>query len=473
MNRLINIIIMNRLIFCVVFISFLLVSIFSCSSNSPVSDDSDEFVKVNYVISDSAIINPERGFYSHYEFSTTNSNVLTPSIVKSVRAKGNSLLLTIYYLKDFKDKPISNEFLSRLETNMKALRDGGCKCVLRFAYSSSESEKPWDAPQDIVLNHIQQITPYLIEYSDVIYVMEAGFIGVWGEWYYTTHFNMTLTTPEDYAPRRAVLDALLQALPTERMICVRTPKFKLKCFNLNYSDTITLATAFNQSDLSRIACHNDCFLASSNDVGTFSNSQERAFWEAETKYVVMGGETCGLSSYSGCDNAVLQMEKYHWSYLNSDYHPSVLNGWKTNGCMEEITKRLGYRLSLTEGKFSKNPEAGKDFEVKLKIKNTGFASPMNPRNVELIFISKSDSSQKFICQINVDPRFWFAGGQYEINIKYPLPLEMKSNEYNVYLNLPDPKSILANRPEFSIHLANNNVWDNNTGYNKIYSLKVN
>ena len=89
------------------------------------------------------------------------------------------------------------------------------------------------------------------------------------------------------------------------MISVRYPVAKLFTFNINYTDTITRKTAYNESDLSRIAFHNDCFLADIDDMGTFGeNPDYRKFWEWETKYVAMGGETCKLSEYSNCENAV-------------------------------------------------------------------------------------------------------------------------------------------------------------------------
>ena len=458
--------------FNTILILFSLFLSFSCNNNNPVPDDG--LLDVSYEESDSTILNPERGFYSQQEFNPSNmSKVLNVSTVKMQRTMGRTLILTMYYLNQFRDKPISNEFLSIIGTNMKALREGGCKCILRFAYTSSESDKPWDAPQDIVLQHIQQIAPYLIEYSDVISVVQAGFVGVWGEWYYTTNFIMSPYTQDEYAPRKAVLDALLLSLPKERMICVRTPVFKVKCFNITYNDTISQATAFNQSDLSRIACHNDCFLADASDMGTFMNSQQMTFWEKESRYTAMGGETCQLSGYSVCSNALKQMEKYHWSYLNSGYNGAVINDWKTNGCMNEINNRLGYRFVLTQGKFTEKPVAGKEFISTLTVKNVGFASPYNPRDVKLVFISKTDMTDKYTVNLDCDPRKWFAGGEYTIDVKYTLPQEMKGKEYVVYLNLPDPKETLANRPEFSIRLANKKVWSESTGLNKLLTITVN
>lgn len=457
--------------FTILALLFPVLSIFSCDKKPPVIEE-DFLTKVTYTESSEIFVNPERGFYNHQEFNTKTSKVLTLSAVETQRKMGTSLILTIYYMYDFKDKPITEEFLQRIETNMNTLREGGSKCVLRFAYTSSENDKPWDASQEIVLQHIEQLKPILQKHSDVIYVMEAGFVGVWGEWYYTSNFGMTLTNPEDYAPRRTVLDALLAALPQERMICVRTPQFKLKCFDITASDTITRQTAYNGSNLSRIAAHNDCFLASSNDMGTFTNNTQRDFWQADSKYVIMGGETCGVSSFSTCENALVQMEKYHWSYLNSGYHGTVLGNWKSQGCYDEIARRMGYRLVLKEGKFSPVAEANKEFIAKIKIENRGFAAPANPRLLELIFVSTKDSKDKYIVKLFDDPRFWFGGEVHTIEAKYTLPLEMQGKEYAMYLNLPDPKPLLNGRPEYSIRFANENIWDESTGYNKIHTINV-
>lgn len=460
----------NKLFITLLIILLAIVS--NACDKKPSGDENDLLKKVTYTESSEILINPERGFYHHVEFNTRNSNTLSLSTVAAQRKLNRSLILTIYYMYDFRDKPITEEFLERIVTNMNVLREGGSKCVLRFAYTSSEKDKPWDAPQELVLQHIQQLKPIIQEHADVIFLMEAGFVGVWGEWYYTSNFGMTLSTPEDYAPRRSVLDALLSALPPERMICVRTPVFKLRCFDIGYGDTLTLQTAYNGSDLSRIAGHNDCFLASSNDMGTYSNNSQREFWQAESRYTAMGGETCGVSSYSVCENALEQMEKYHFTYLNSGYHQTVLANWKTEGCYSEIETRMGYRFVLTEAHFTPQAEAGKEFVAKIRIKNVGYAAPVNPRGLELVFVSKQNNNQKYIVKLDNDPRFWLAGGEYLINTTYTLPLQMAGEEYDLFLNLPDPQPLLYGKPEYSIRLANEDVWDENTGYNKIYNFSV-
>lgn len=428
--------------------------------------------KVDFAESDAIIFNPERGFYKFAEFTSSNSNVQTVSGLNAHIEEGRSLIYNTYTMPDYRDKLIPQVFLDRIKTNMQALREAGLKTVLRFRYTNSESQKPWDPTAELVDEHIQQLTPIFQEYADVIYILEAGFIGVWGEWYYTDNFIFQ-PKQDEYAPRRAVLDALLSALPKKRMVAVRYPAAKLFSYDITVSDTLTLQRAYDGSDLSRVAFHNDCFLADQDDRGTFGGRRSfRNYWASESKYVGMGGETCQLSSFSECSNALLDMAKYHWSFLNESYHPSVISDWKTKGCMAEIQKRLGYRFVLTDGKFPEQAIAGEEFQVDLNLKNVGFAAPFNPRGVEIILVSKT-SKQEYKLKLDNDPRFWFPEESVNIKTSFGIPRDIAVGEYDLYLNLPDPEPTLYGNPKFSIQLANENVWDEEKGYNKIYSVLIN
>lgn len=466
---------MKRLFISLFFIPTLLLTFCSDRVSSkeeaalPPSNPSEQLEKVTYRPSGEVICNPERGFFTHQEYSTDNDHTITPGFLKECRNKGMSLIFTAYYMKAFRDKLISEDYLQRIRNNMLVLRKGGVKSILRFAYTSSEDDKPWDAPWGLTEQHIQQLRPIFEEFSDVICVLEAGFVGVWGEWYYTDHYNYQ-PKKEEYGPRRKVLNALLNVMPKDRMISVRYPVAKLFTFKINYTDTITWGTAYNGSDLSRISFHNDCFLADTDDMGTFGeNSDYRKFWEWETKYVAMGGETCQLSEYSNCKNAVTDLGKYHWSYINIDYHPGVINQWEDEQCMNEIKKRLGYRFTLSEGYFTKKGEIGCPYEVVLKLQNTGWASPFNPRDVEIVFIHKKEKENKYKIKLKEDPRFWFPNEQHTIKAKFKLPESMPSGEYDIYLNLPDPKPTISSRWEYSIQLANKDVWNKQYGYNRIHN----
>ena len=434
----------------------------------PVVIDTDGLTKISFTESTDDFANPERGFYYPYEYSSAKTT--SASSFKANRTEYRTLVLQEYWLVSFMSGDISSDFLNCVRKNLENARSAGVKCILRFGYkhNSENEKKPWDAEQDIVLRHIQQLKPILQDNSDVILCVQAGFVGVWGEWYYTDHFGMNPTSDSDYEPRRKVLNALLDALPANRQVAVRTPTFKMKIYHLELGDTLTCATAYQNTPKARVCGHNDCFVAASDDWGTFQDDTERRYWEADTKYTIMGGETCATSSYSKCNNAPKQMELQHWTYLNIGYNEDVLDSWTSGGCMPEVKKRLGYRLVMRNAWITPNITAGCDVRAVFSISNVGYAAPINPRGLELVLVdSKGNKTVKTVTTEN--PRLWLAGKTrlFEVDFKAPA----KGN-YTLYLNLPDPESTLHDNPYYSIRLANNNVWQESTGYNKITTFEV-
>ena len=124
------------------------------------------------------------------------------------------------YLTEFADKPVSEEKLSLLQESLDNLRRRGLKAVLRFAYERDMGLK--EGPTlDWILRHIDQLQPLLRRNVDVIYVLQAGFIGAWGEWH-----SAARIAQDDYVARAAIIKRLLEALPEERMLQVRVPKYK-------------------------------------------------------------------------------------------------------------------------------------------------------------------------------------------------------------------------------------------------------
>jgi hypothetical protein len=256
------------------------------------------------------------------------------------------------------------------------------------------------------------------------------------------------------------------------MICVRYPAAKMMMFDLLPADSVTVTTAFNESDLSRVAMHNDCFVSTANDTGTFFGETERDFWNKESRYLIMGGETCNLTKYSVCDNTITRMEDNHFTYLNEDYNGRVIAGWKTGNCYDEIDQRLGYRLSLTSAYFTEEPSVDKPLDVALFINSNGFAGPMNPRDMEIVFVEKGGSGSPIRIKTDIDPRFWFAGQTHGMKLSLDISKLSAGKTYNVYLNLPDPETALNTRPEYSIRLANKNMWDEATGYNFLREITL-
>ncbi|WP_158233232.1 DUF4832 domain-containing protein [Reichenbachiella sp. 5M10] len=425
---------------------------------------------VTYESHDLIIPNPERGFYHHTEVHTGgNYNFLDLETLSSYQSNESiTQILRVIYLEEFRNSPISNEYLNNIRKDLSTVRSAGLKCIIRFAYSTGTSAPYNDATPEIVQTHIEQIKPILRENADVIAVMQAGFIGTWGEWYYTDHFATSpgVINEDSWNDRKEVVFGLLDALTPDRMLQIRTPGYKMKIFDSE--EAIDESIAFENTYRSRLGHHNDCFVASSSDFGTYINPDlEKPYLNQETLYTPMGGETCALASpYSDCDNSSNELARFHWSYINRDYNADVLNEWDNQGCFDEITLKIGYRHELLAGTYTESVQPGGTFSFDLDLQNTGYANPYNPRDIEII-LRNQDSKEEYVIEPDTDIRTWPLGENINLSLSAGIPNEMTEGNYDLLLNLPDPYETLHNDPRYSIQMANTGVWEAETGYNKL------
>ena len=140
--------------------------------------------------------------------------------------------------------------------------------------------------------------------------------------------------------------------------------------------------------------------------------------------------------------------------------------WQTGGCMDAIKKNLGYRFVLQNAIFPVAPtKAGTQLAFTVNLKNIGYASPYNPRTIKLVMRNKINSKE-FVFDINIDIRKWHTGS-VTFNAKIVTDPGMPAGDYDLYLFMPDTSESLAQRSEYAIRLANENVWEEATGYNSL------
>ena len=398
------------------------------------------------------LTNPERGLYLQFT-SQAESDPLDLQAVKALRDQNISLTLRLYYLKTFRDRPLSDKQLNMIRDDFAILREAGVKCVLRFAYSQGIGEP--DAPIDLVLKHLDQLKPILTDNADVIATVQTGFVGAWGEWHASTN---DLAEPVN---AKKIVHKWLESIPESRTIQLRTPRQKWMV--LDRKTPIKQTEAHTSAPVARIGHHNDCFISSETDVGTYEDiAFEKNYLAKETAYLPMGGETCALTKFAQSDNARKEMQNLHFSYLNLGYHPEVLDLWRTEGFLPEVRRRLGYRLSLESIDYQPANTIGKDWPVTITLTNTGFAAPYNPRNARLI-LAATDGQAEHMIEFDSDPRTWLPKNSIKIGHNAPLPASVTPGKYRLLFALPDPEPRLQDRPEFAIQLANPGLWDNNTG----------
>ncbi len=426
--------------------------------------------EVQYTESESNIANPERGFYQHTEVHTESYGNLNAETLAGYRVNQSiTQILRVFYLEAFRDRPITEDYLNNMQIDFAAARQAGIKVIVRFAYSQGTGTPYNDAQPSVVFMHIQQLKDVLRQNADVIAVMQAGFVGTWGEWYYTEGFagnGPSDISPQNYADRAQVIDELLQALPKDRMVQIRTPGYKMRIFDTQ--EPINTQEGHSGTNRARLGHHNDCFVASSSDFGTYRDQDlEKPYLEAETTYLPMGGETCAVAPpYSDCDNSMSELERFHWSYLNIAYNRDVLDVWRNQGCFDEVELRLGYRYVMNSASITNSSKPNSSFTFNLNLTNKGYASPYNPRDVEVILKNKV-TNEEYAHQLNEDPRFWPIGSDFSIQFTAGLPADIAEGDYQVYLKLGDPYPTLSDNPSFSIQMANDNIWNSELGYNDL------
>ena len=420
--------------------------------------------------------NPERGLYHYTELRSPNTGLSVEQLTGYREQESITLIYRIFYLEDFRDQPISEEYLATVRQDFATMRAAGIKCVLRFAYTdkfvNGFDNPPYnDAPPlDLLLEHVDQLAPIIRANVDVVAVMQAGFIGTWGEWYYsdlyTTSGNLEQPSESDWANRGSLIDKLLQILPPSRMVQVRYPVAKFAL--IDSEEPLTAEEAYQNTPRARIAHHNDCFVSSVTDVGTYKDLEpEKAFLEQDSRYLAVGGETCALSPpTSDCPNAEAELARFHWSYLNVDYNTDVLDAWETQGCWDNIIRKLGYRLRLTEATIQNQARAGDAFSLELSLVNEGYASPYNPRQVNIV-LRNTETGETFVHRTDEDPRRWLPGAPITLTLEAGIPAGVADGTYDVLLHLADPEPAVTARPEYAIRLANPDVWEPATGYNAL------
>jgi len=191
----------------------------------------------SYTVSTDNFPNPERGFY-HYSTSgsTSSYSFVSASTLSSYRAQNISVIQRLFYLTQFTSTPISAAFLDNMQTDFNTIRNSGMKVMIRFAYSQSESAAVLDATKAQILAHIQQVAPIIQANKDVIATYQYGWIGCWGENYYTSQVadfgngDYTQYTTTQWANRKEVLDAMINATPLEIPIQVRYLYYKQKLY---------------------------------------------------------------------------------------------------------------------------------------------------------------------------------------------------------------------------------------------------
>lgn len=456
------------------------------------------------------LVNPDRGY--HLECRYFADNLINPFNGSQIYPKGfiedceneyaskggsTTLVQQYIYLSKYANREIDEQGLQNIQKIFDGLREHGYKAILRFAYNwwgenqynsnwrNEEEQEPW------VYKHIEQLTPILQQNIGLIAVMQAGFIGRWGEWH-----NTTLASNQN--AKNKIVSGLLKAIGEPYNIEMRYPTQK---------NDLTLE---DETGRSRLGYCNDYFTAGEHSHAPGNDFVPGDQWynqvSDEAHNVYISGEIpyaedseWGLHELISRNVTLKVFRDHHYSAfdITQNYGLNIYS-WKNNKVTpssltsnkilfdesyfmdgdehvartyyEFVRDHLGYRINVKNVELT--PSSG-SLSYKIDLTNTGFATVMNPKEVYLVAISEDGREVKEIKKLDANPRDWQPYDVVSKDFKaltYTLEgtadVAGLSGKYKVGIWMPEVASNLKYNSKYAVKFAVSNLmtpWNDEAG----------
>lgn len=423
------------------------------------------------------------------------------------RCDGVAIAQAYGYLDRYMDSEIPAEALEAIQRSFDRAREAGIKFLLRFAYGHDDNQF---ASPDLarILSHMDQLAPLIQRNADVIYVLQCGFLGAWGEFHSSAN-----GIDRKIECTSAVVRKTLEILPAGAFAQMRRGEYKRRNLEaLNALELLDARIAFTQRPAARIGFFNDATLANYWDAGTWTEAPfgqpgcpEFDRITAEAPFMPVDGElfwTGPMAQRNGDGIYCAERLRLHhyttFSYVHSYSQldkahgvPHTIDDWKAwpvseaalrakrlpvsdgyftgagetpvvvRTAFEYIRDHLGYRLELQAAEWPDEAAAGQEFTLSCALINRGFSTPIKRRVAHVLLFNAAGD----VVEIPTDAtaQAWqpyrpgdadFAPLTHPVTATVRLPDHLKAGEWRVALWLPDAAESLRLRPEYAIRLAN-------------------
>ena len=374
--------------------------------------------------------------------------------------------------------PLSAAMLTEMNTRIAAFAGSGIRLMVRFTYNFGPiGPGAMDAPIDVISKHIDQVAPILLQNRDLIFALEAGFIGTWGEWHDSTNGNDTA------AAHKVVLDKEISYFKGVFPILVREP-----------GDLIQYNGGLTPSQW--LGLHDDYYASNSTDAGTFVNcdssagfcvpqytsDQLRSYAATVSATTMFGGEFGAVyPTLQSCSPLDEYSYTYHAQSIN--LQPSAIGTELENeGCALSFYNKVGTRIELQEATIDGSPSANGQLHLALTLANTGYGRVIRPHPVTLLFISSGKIVAQFPISLgDMDLRQLEASSTpvpqtYKIDVTLP-PDFPTSGLVSTVLLIPDPAPSLTPQPAYALPLNSldqddSPIFNPTTGYNLLATFNA-
>jgi len=460
-----------------------------------------------------AIDNPERGFRFYFALRASNltdafsgadySGDFTAALQGDETAYGSNkvrLVQLYFYLPEYINTPISSTAMANMQRIFDFCKLNHFKVLLRFALrvnNQSGIENLGNIDYCLGL-----LTPLMQQNESVIYAVQAGFLGLWGEWHDSGLDNF----PNE---RALFLRQLLTAVPASRKIQVRETAYKnatLPAFSglITYDNGAHYLndswSALPPDQANRIGFHDDWFVLDQGSNPEWDYKYpDPDFFQVQTEgpNTTVDGEVPPTSDFSTValgNNAgwyaARRMRAHGYTSFNIIGNWDInINAWRNqliypsqfradntlvtddyfldnNGnetgriAFQYIRDHLGYRFQLRSAQIPPSAAIGSTAQIDLKIKNFGFSKLVNSRQAYLVLIDANNNVREIPTGVNAQawyPTYTQNDGVFDLVQNIPIDNSYATGTYRIGLWLPDPGNDLKYNPAYAIKLANAGV----------------
>lgn len=362
--------------------------------------------------------------------------------------------------------PLSPDMLNSINAGLAAFAGTGVRILLRFEYNSGPQGAA-DAPLHIILAHIDQLAPIVLQNKDQIFALEAGFIGAWAEWHDSTNGNDTADA------HKAVLDKELAYFSDSFPIVARQP-----------GDLIGL---YGPVPTTALGIHDDFYASSSNDADTwdpcrpnkgyclpgYTQNQMMSYGSAVSTTSMFVGEFGQVyPPLQACDALDTYSYTFHVQSL-AIFEPDVDQYLSNEGCWNSYFNRVGTRLLLRQAAISGDPAPGGRVSLSLTIDNEGYGRVVRARPATLALIQKGQTVAQIPIPLqSFDLRTVASFTSQTFSFDVVLPATIPAGRTSIGLLIPDPAPSLSSQAAYALPLNsldqnNSPIFDTSTGNNFI------
>lgn len=366
-------------------------------------------------------------------------------------------------------KPLSQDQANQIDGYLQKAEDAHLKVILRFAYNFFEGGD--DAPLHVIKADIQMLAPVVARHKNIIYAMDAGFIGYWGEGHNSQHGKDDDHTNNTPHKTREFMEAEEAAFGPYVTLLNRYPS--------NIMDWEPRGQVI-------WGIHDDHYAGNPTDANTWkAPAWSRFDYTTNTLQHFGGGRSDEkpVSAELGDAESPLLSQDYLDAYSKRFHLNSMDLNWNTNNVRSEswfydFVRHIGPAIGLTDALLDSYPVRGASSTLTLSFINTGYSRLFV--NVPM-YLVLTDSAGKQLSTETFRPvrvpldLTTIAGSNGEASVSVPVtfPVDLApGSTYKVALWMPDPDSKLNTMPEYNYLLNNKDVFNRTTMLNELFPVEI-